>query len=41
VRSAFMTIYQNKTGLDEAASEAWIDSLAKQERYLVDVWAAS
>jgi cytochrome P450/NADPH-cytochrome P450 reductase len=41
VRLAFAKIYANKTGVDMPTAEAWIDDLAKQERYLVDVWAAS
>jgi cytochrome P450/NADPH-cytochrome P450 reductase len=40
VRQALLTIYRAKTGQDEAAAQAWLDVLAADKRYLVDVWAA-
>jgi cytochrome P450 / NADPH-cytochrome P450 reductase len=40
VRRALCAIHGAKTGGGEAAASAWIDALADQQRYLVDVWAA-
>ncbi len=40
VRQALLTIYQAKTGHDGAAAQRWLDALAADKRYLVDVWAA-
>ncbi len=41
VRRAFNTLYREKTGGDEAAAQTWLDDLTVNNRYLVDVWAAS
>jgi cytochrome P450 / NADPH-cytochrome P450 reductase len=41
VRRAFATMYRDRTGGDEAEAERWIEDLTAQNRYLVDVWAAS
>lgn len=40
VRRAFAAIHREATGADERAALAWIDRLAAEGRYLVDVWAA-
>jgi cytochrome P450 / NADPH-cytochrome P450 reductase len=39
VRRAFAAIYREETGADERAAQAWLDGLAAEDRYLVDVWA--
>jgi cytochrome P450 / NADPH-cytochrome P450 reductase len=41
VRHAFATIYRDRTGADESGAERWLDEMARQNRYLVDVWAAT
>ena len=41
VRRAFAAIYTDKTGAGAPAADRWMDDLAAQGRYLVDVWAAS
>ncbi|MBS1786956.1 MAG: cytochrome P450 [Acidobacteria bacterium] len=41
VRRTFAAIYQEKTGANAAAAEAWLNELTAQHRYLVDVWAAN
>jgi cytochrome P450 / NADPH-cytochrome P450 reductase len=41
VRRAFGAIYQEKTGASAADAEKWLDDLANENRYLVDVWAAN
>jgi cytochrome P450/NADPH-cytochrome P450 reductase len=41
VRRAFAAIYRDRTGADEQAAERWPDELARANRYLVDVWAAT
>jgi cytochrome P450/NADPH-cytochrome P450 reductase len=41
VRPAFAAIQAQKTGAEEAAANRWLDELAAENRYLVDVWAAS
>jgi cytochrome P450/NADPH-cytochrome P450 reductase len=41
VRRAFAAIYRDGTGGDERAAEAWLQALTAEQRYLVDVWAAS
>ena len=38
VRRAFMEIYQDKTGHDDAQADAWIEAMMDEERYLLDVW---
>ena len=40
VRRTFAAVYQEKTGSSEAGAEEWLNELAAQNRYLVDVWAA-
>jgi cytochrome P450/NADPH-cytochrome P450 reductase len=41
VKRVLMSIYRDKTGADEAAAAAWIDSMGTQNRYVLDVWAGS
>jgi cytochrome P450/NADPH-cytochrome P450 reductase len=41
VRRAFAAIHAEKTGSGDAAANRWLDELTAQNRYLVDVWAAS
>jgi len=41
VRRAFAAIHRQETGGDERAADAWLDRLTAENRYLVDVWAAS
>jgi cytochrome P450 / NADPH-cytochrome P450 reductase len=41
VRRTFAAVYSEKTGEGEATAEQWLSELAAQNRYLVDVWAAS
>ena len=40
VRQALLVIYRAKTGQDEVAAQQWLDALASDKRYRVDVWAA-
>ena len=40
VRRAFAAIHHEETGGDDRAAEAWLDALTRENRYLVDVWAA-
>ena len=39
VRRTFAAIHREETGADERATLAWLDGLAAEGRYLVDVWA--
>ncbi|MFF1823416.1 bifunctional cytochrome P450/NADPH--P450 reductase [Kribbella sp. NPDC058245] len=39
VRAAFIAIYQEQTGADLAAADAWLQDLLSTDRYLEDVWA--
>jgi cytochrome P450/NADPH-cytochrome P450 reductase len=41
VRRTVAAVYQEKTGASEAEAEQWLNDLTAQDRYLVDVWAAS
>ena len=41
VRRAFAAIHRQETGGDERAAEALARRLTAENRYLVDVWAAS
>lgn len=41
VRRAFAEIFRAKAGAGEQTSEAWLNELASNHRYVVDVWAAS
>ena len=41
VRRAFATVFRQATGKDEPAAEAWLAQLTAENRYLVDVWAAT
>ena len=41
VRRTFAAVYREKTGAGETEAERWLNDLAAQNRYLVDVWAAS
>ncbi len=41
VRRAFAAVYRDKLGADEQRADAWLDEMTAQNRYLVDVWAAS
>lgn len=41
VRRTFAAIYCEKTSASVAQSEEWLNELAVQNRYLVDVWAAN
>jgi cytochrome P450 / NADPH-cytochrome P450 reductase len=41
VGRAFAAVYQAKTGAGADAAERWLGEMAAQNRYLVDVWAAS
>ena len=41
VRRAFATVFRQATGKDDAAAEAWLVQLTAENRYLVDVWAAT
>jgi cytochrome P450/NADPH-cytochrome P450 reductase len=40
VRRALAAIHREETGADERAALDWLDGLAAEGRYLVDVWAA-
>jgi cytochrome P450/NADPH-cytochrome P450 reductase len=40
VRRAFAAIHREATGADERAALAWLDRLAAEGRYVVEVWAA-
>jgi cytochrome P450/NADPH-cytochrome P450 reductase len=39
VRRAFAAVHREETGADERTAPAWLDRLAAEGRYLVDVWA--
>ncbi len=39
VRQTFAQVYQDKTGCKSEDAVAWLNELAQQNRYLVDVWA--
>jgi cytochrome P450/NADPH-cytochrome P450 reductase len=41
VRRAFAQIYQEKTGHDAEAAEAWLKGLETSGRYMVDVWSST
>ena len=41
VRRTFAAIYSEKTGATNVEAEQWLNNLTAQNRYLVDVWAAS
>ena len=41
VKRALMAMYRDKTGVGEAAGEAWMAALAADNRYVLDVWASS
>ncbi len=41
VRRTFAAIYSKKTGATNVEAEQWLNNLTAQNRYLVDVWAAS
>jgi len=41
VKRELVRIYREKTDADPVAAEAWIESLSKQDRYVLDVWAGS
>jgi cytochrome P450/NADPH-cytochrome P450 reductase len=41
VRRTVAAVYREKTGASEAEAERWLNDLTAQNRYLVDVWAAS
>jgi cytochrome P450/NADPH-cytochrome P450 reductase len=41
VRRALAAIHAQKTGGGDAAANRWLDELTAENRYLVDVWAAS
>jgi cytochrome P450/NADPH-cytochrome P450 reductase len=41
VRQTFARIYQTQTGKSGDEAEAWLDELATNQRYLVDVWAST
>ncbi len=41
VRRTFAAVYREKTGASEAKADEWLDEMTAQNRYLVDVWAAS
>ena len=38
VEKAFVTLYQDKTGVSEQDAETWMAGLKASQRYLVDVW---
>ncbi len=38
VRKSFVTLAQEKMRKSEPEAGAWLDELAKQKRYLVDIW---
>ncbi len=41
VRRTFAAVYREKTGASETQAEEWLNDLTAQNRYLVNVWAAS
>jgi cytochrome P450 / NADPH-cytochrome P450 reductase len=41
VRRTFAAIYREKTGASETEADEWLNEMTAQNRYLVDVWAAS
>jgi cytochrome P450/NADPH-cytochrome P450 reductase len=41
VRRVFAEIFRAKTGAGEQTAEAWLNELAADQRYVIDVWAAS
>ena len=41
VKRALIAMHRAKTGVDEAAGEAWMAKLAADNRYVLDVWASS
>lgn len=41
VRAALKRIYQEQRGADEAAAQSWLEKLIADQRYVVDVWAAT
>ena len=41
VKRALMELHQAKTGSDTAGAKVWIDSMGKDARYVLDVWAGS
>lgn len=38
VQKAFVRLYQEQTGKDESAANAWLADLKEKNRYLVDIW---
>jgi cytochrome P450/NADPH-cytochrome P450 reductase len=41
VRRAFATLHAERTGGGPDAAEDWLQAMTRQDRYLVDVWAAA
>jgi cytochrome P450/NADPH-cytochrome P450 reductase len=41
VKRALMAIHGDKSRAGESASEAWMETLAAEDRYVLDVWAAT
>ncbi|MBV9577167.1 MAG: flavodoxin domain-containing protein, partial [Chloroflexi bacterium] len=41
VRKAFASLYQQRTGVDEASADAWVSELVTQQRYVADVWPSN
>jgi cytochrome P450/NADPH-cytochrome P450 reductase len=41
VRAALKRIHQEQRGGDEAAAQSWLEKLIADQRYVVDVWAAT
>ena len=41
VRKAFAAIHRDKTGADERGADRWLHEMTEENRYLVDVWAAT
>lgn len=39
VKAALVSIYRERTGVDEGAGLRWIDDLGANNRYVLDVWA--
>ena len=39
VKAALVAIYRERTGMDAATAQRWIDDLGAKNRYVLDVWA--
>jgi cytochrome P450/NADPH-cytochrome P450 reductase len=41
VKQSLVNIYQQAMGVDAAAANQWIEDMAAQNRYVLDVWAGN